>query len=373
MNTLRHERGEEAHSGWLVVWILAWLLALVLVLAPAAGHAQLETEIPAGIDCWDTECGQTRFNFCGVPLPADFFGPGSQPFEGEVYFQGKTGTHLDTQVERLGELFFPDVGSVAEVPIELVQLDLVSCDPITVQIGNEATEWDVSVELSDQRPQAGLLTAVKTHANGGTFESFLPVQPVFTFIRTDDRNQVRVLDTGQLGLPADLLQILDNVPWVHDLDDNSVGAEACSPFFAPGVREIQRGRNRGRQCCEVTCHAGATPTHCIEIGRDCSGCPKGACCFGKKGRCKVLKAKKSRTAAERCAAKNGVYHGDGSSCADTDGDRLADVREANNCCGVQTRCNLRSSPIFADTDGDGANDRVEFKKNTDACDPDSFP
>ncbi len=353
-------------------WLLPGLAAITLLLAPAAGHGQLESEIPAGIDCWDTECGQTRFSFCLAPLPADFFGPGSQPFQGEVFFQGASGTQFDTQVRRNDDLFFPDVPSVAEVPIELIELRLVSCDPITVQIQDRPTEWDVEVDLSGQQPPPGLMTVTRTHPEGGTFESDLFVQPVFTFTRVDDPSQVRRIDTGQLGIPPDRLQILDKVPWVHH-PDAAVGADACSDFFAPGIREVQRGKRKGEQCCEITCHSGATATHCIEIDRDCSGCPKGACCSGKKGRCRVLKAKKDKTAAERCAARNGIYHGDGSSCADSDGDRLADVRESNNCCGVPSKCNLLSSPTTRDTDGDGANDRREFKKNTDPCDPNSFP
>src|SRR5262245_48410038 len=31
--------------------------------------------IPGGPDCWETECGETRYDFCETPIPADFFAP----------------------------------------------------------------------------------------------------------------------------------------------------------------------------------------------------------------------------------------------------------------------------------------------------------
>ena len=57
--------------------------------------------IPAGVDCWSTDCGATKFNFCdlyGNALPPGFFGIGSEKFEGEILLGGAT-RNPDTQVQ----------------------------------------------------------------------------------------------------------------------------------------------------------------------------------------------------------------------------------------------------------------------------------
>ena len=51
----------------------------------------LNVGIPGGEDCWSTACGKSRMTFCGADgnaIPADFFDPGSEPFEGEILFGG---------------------------------------------------------------------------------------------------------------------------------------------------------------------------------------------------------------------------------------------------------------------------------------------
>ena len=75
---------------------------------------------------------------------------------------------------------FPEpLPTSATVPVEIVALDLVSCQPI--QVGNSG-DWDVQVSLSNPQPQ-GQMTATKLDPNGGVFSATLLVQPVYTFTR----------------------------------------------------------------------------------------------------------------------------------------------------------------------------------------------
>jgi len=67
------------------------------------------------------------------------------------------------------------------VKIEIIQLDLVSCDPITVTVDEEPL-WEVEVTLSDQQqPGIASLTMTKSHCDGGTFHSDFGILPEFTF------------------------------------------------------------------------------------------------------------------------------------------------------------------------------------------------
>ena len=156
------------------------------------------------------------FDFCLTPIPADFFGLGSAPFDGEVQLQGATGG-TDTIVQRLNTMAFGADAPIQTTPIELVQLDLVSCEPITVQVGGRETRWDVAVSLSERPAPLGMMVVTRTHENGGVFSSDFSVQPVFTFTRVADPTDVRVLDTGEFGIPPSQFNSLGNAPWSHEV------------------------------------------------------------------------------------------------------------------------------------------------------------
>ena len=228
--------------------------------------------IPAGTDCWVTQCGQTHASFGNFPIPADFFGPGSDPFTEGVYLRGEGGGQPDTRVARLQDVVLPALGSAAPIEIELVELNLVSCAPILVHVqGQPPIEWDVQVTLSPTAAPLGQMVVTKTHENGGTFVSEFSVQPVFTFTRVDDPSQVRVLDTGAEGMPPDNLLILGPAPWVHSAN-GSLGPipDPCGINFVPGVEE---DRATQEQCCVPVCHNGAMTSHCVSVGEGCTpGC-----------------------------------------------------------------------------------------------------
>ncbi len=213
------------------------------------------------------------------PIPADFFGPGSDPFGGVVCLKGMPlGPTVfgdfgdaDTIIERSANPFdrcgLP-AGQTETVDIEIVALSLVGIDPITVTFngGQDPEPWDVKVDLSTVvTPPAGTLTATKGHCNGGTYTSVLNVQPRFTFDKVSDIDQV-VLDTGAEGIqPVTLIQDVP-APWSHDPDPNlGLTTDPCSTFHA--------GLEEDGPTTECDCNGNSTRDRCdIEAGAaDCNG------------------------------------------------------------------------------------------------------
>ncbi len=233
---------------------------LILTAATAAG----QDIIPLGQDCFTTPSdGSTQFNFggAGTPIPADFFGPGSDPFDGQVCFQGPGGFPGDTLVDRLADA---DVTSgSATIDIQLVQLTLLSCQPITVTYngGQDPEQWDVTVSLVN--PQAiGQMTIYKTVPEGGTFDSDLPVDPFFTFTLVGPPGTQWTMP----GIPT--IMQARGVPWrTEDLP-----GVTCTPGFSPTLCHVPDTID---PCCVISCHANPDDPlhpHCI-IMPDCEPCP----------------------------------------------------------------------------------------------------
>jgi hypothetical protein len=173
--------------------------------------------IPSGDDLWQTPPPtgfiKSHVDFSGAPLPADFFEPGSEPFDGLLILRGdplvtqggSLGTG-DTIVRRLADTQPLDVGGQDTVPIEIVALSLTSCQPIQVVTSGSPVEWDVAVHLSSAAPQTqGTMTVVRTHQDGGYFDSTLPVVPKLVFTRSDGSGSPVVLDSPTLSIAFDSL------------------------------------------------------------------------------------------------------------------------------------------------------------------------
>jgi len=120
-------------------------------------------------------------------LPADFFGPGSDPFEGQICFEGAPAPtclgDYDTIVRRTQDAeFFDPLPDNATVPIEIVELSLRSIAPIEVSFSGIPSFFDVFVELNVSFPlPAGSIEIDLLNPMGGTFNSGFPVIPRFTF------------------------------------------------------------------------------------------------------------------------------------------------------------------------------------------------
>ncbi|MHC4086626.1 MAG: DUF7901 domain-containing protein [Planctomycetota bacterium] len=164
--------------------------------------------------CFNVGCGRSYYEFNVDPIPADFFGPGSDPFLGMVKLEGSNPDGPDTIIRRLADSNLPAPPSTATVPIELVALSLKSCDPITVTEngGQNPSRWDVDVELSPTPAPVGEMIIIRTHDKSGTFTSEFYLQPKFTFTKVGTPTpDVREWDTGLEGIPA--VQLSNNDPY----------------------------------------------------------------------------------------------------------------------------------------------------------------
>jgi len=208
----------------------ALLTALLLLATPLRAGDDVE----AGVDLWTTPgTGLTFDDFSGNPIPAGFFGLGSDPFTGRVELGGQPLPDLggptapsvspaDTIVRRTQAASLPGSGSEDTVPIEIVGLSLVGTGPILVTYdGGQSPElWSVAACLSSvlaQRP--GSMTLRRQCPGGGSFagvfNSTLPVIPKLVFVREGD-GAIRTLD------PAPQLTLTTvGAPWV-ELPDPSL-------------------------------------------------------------------------------------------------------------------------------------------------------
>ncbi len=328
--------------------------------------------IPPEIDCLDTTCGQSKFSFCDTPIPAGFFDPNSEQFDGAIFFQGQSGS-ADTRVQRFDPMVLEVPGQVAATQIELVQLDLVSCNPITVVIDGGPVEWDVAVTLDPNGGSAGVgqMVVEKTHASGGSFSSDFFVRPQFVFTRT-------VAPFDSVILAPGLIEPMGSTgysPWVHTADPNEYApAAGCTADnFIPGAADGGDPNGPPGACippagtvCQIDVgHAG--PNGSLHVtGQAIVPCTCGACCDPLDGSCTVFSG---ATPAADCAAASRDYKGDGTTCDDRDNDGIPDVQESHACCEAKDNCNTGSDPANPDTDGDGLLDGVD----PDPCVPTVVP
>jgi hypothetical protein len=200
------------------------------------------SDVAAGHDAWLVSEGNATHDFAATPIPADFFEPGSDPFDDQVFFAGSgTGPCGDMLVERKAPLSLPDpLPSGDTVDIEIVALSLRSVDPITVTYngGLDPGEWDVDVELSVNPQTTGSMTVTRTHDNGGVFDSVLPVVPKFTFTRVDPPNDTRELDFGVEGIPAIQIESDPNATWTHNVALPLICPASTPNFLARGPLQV---------------------------------------------------------------------------------------------------------------------------------------
>jgi len=169
------------------------LVAVVVALGLMAGGSDVARADPGGVtaghDLLETvseQGAESYINFGCQPLPPGFFGPGSDPFDGQVKLQGDPfdtfGAYsglspTDTIWERLedtGESF------PAEIHVEIVQMELMSTVPIIVTYygGMNPEFWLMEVRVKDGQPEQVPGTMTVQHdegTDGGTFDIELPV------------------------------------------------------------------------------------------------------------------------------------------------------------------------------------------------------
>lgn len=249
---------------------LSSLVALSMLLLGSGGllgsqHAYANGEILPGVDLFKTDPVGTSFAFETTPLPPGFFGPGCSPFTGRVNFggvpletfNGKDTSDADTIVRRPAPASLPGPDSTTTIPIEIVALNLVSVEPITVTCGGKKTQWNVQMALSVVPQQPGTMTIRVTHPNGGTFDSSLPVTPKFIFTRVGGDGGGKpippiILDTGRTGVIGGIIEgsplymfQQTGAPWVF--------GTACPPG-------ILRVPDLTSNFCASATHAGPVQT-----------------------------------------------------------------------------------------------------------------
>lgn len=170
--------------------ILVGMVLLVGLFVTAKSRAAT-TFIPAGDDEFETtNNGETYHNFSATPIPANFFGPGSQAYSGLVPLEGVPlgpGSDVDTVIHRNQDVYTPGTTSLT-----MTGLSLKSINPIKVTYSGGAQEdWNVEVRLSTLKASTGSMTI----SSNGTFDSSLNVYPKFTFIRVSDGAR-KEIDTG---------------------------------------------------------------------------------------------------------------------------------------------------------------------------------
>jgi hypothetical protein len=121
----------------------------------------------------------------GLPsIPVDFFGPGSDPFDGRIDLDGgfdmpeiPPESFFDVSMERTEGGFMPDSGPSGIVDTQMVALDLVSTAPIMVggPAPNFPAEYDVTVELADPGTGQTIVTG-SGDDTGGAFQYSLSPQ-----------------------------------------------------------------------------------------------------------------------------------------------------------------------------------------------------
>jgi hypothetical protein len=139
--------------------------------------------IPPGVDLFETPNDSMTVEslFTSNPLPADFFGPGSDPFDGIIALEGSPLATLppdtlgptDVIIKRLEPAVLDEPTSITTVPIQLIALSLRSTDPITVTYdgGMNPEDWQVDICLSSVAPPPyfGSMTITRHCDSGGSF------------------------------------------------------------------------------------------------------------------------------------------------------------------------------------------------------------
>ena len=186
------------------------------------------------------------WDFGPMPLPAGFFGPGSDPFDGGVPMKGKPlGSSplcpgdlgpADMLILRSESAVLPGIPSDDVIAVEIVELSLVSVAPITVSYnGGASTEdWDVELTLSSIAPSEGSMLITKFHPNGGAFAASIILRPYFTFTRVSDSFTLTLDGAGSYD---DIIECAD-IPWVYGAPP--LQCPPCAGNFIPGHDDTQK-------------------------------------------------------------------------------------------------------------------------------------
>lgn len=131
----------------------------ILVILTLAAAPAFAVTLDPGYSFFQVEPGSAFLDFTTTPIPADAFGPGSDPFVGLIELEGRAvgpvpdctpaelaGVHAI--LDRQGVVDLPDPSSTAEIPLEITALRMHGVDPIVVTFngGQDPTPVEIVVE-----------------------------------------------------------------------------------------------------------------------------------------------------------------------------------------------------------------------------------
>ncbi|MBN1212808.1 MAG: hypothetical protein JXA92_09555 [candidate division Zixibacteria bacterium] len=252
-----------------------------------------------GVDLWliprdGNLAYQAETYFQTFPLPADFFGPGSDPFDGIIAMQGSPlGTYpggvlgpTDAVIERLDSALLPGIASNDIVDLEIIALSLVSTEPIIITYmgGMDPEMWDVRLCLSEVPFQWGYMELLRECCLGGEFFAEMAFRPRYVF--THPVMGERVYDFGLDGNPHTFSWITEDGVWTTEMHppygmNTSPGLVSLDHDCSSSTPDIAIGQSTKFMRCENTithpCHFPhpCQPQCCVGLTGDvdCSGHP----------------------------------------------------------------------------------------------------
>ncbi len=226
---------------------VAFVLAAVCLMSAVAGAGAQEVIAP-GEDAYElVEDGVTRLDFAEIPIPAGFFGPGSDPFTGSVALKPSP--------------MMPDVGGPRAVrplegvfggpdpiviPTEIISLNLVSVGSITITAPYGDSFFDVAVTLTPDAPAGGQwVVQPEGTGAGGVILPMLPdgdfaIDSFFDVTYTISFTETCGCSFYQLPPVSERLDLLIDVPWSRIPPIDAVIGPETSDFFpsvVPGAPE----------------------------------------------------------------------------------------------------------------------------------------
>jgi len=168
-------------------------------------------------------------------LPADFFGPGSEPFTGNVSLKGSK-ILQNLGVERTAGATFGTPSAPQDIPLEIVELNLASIQPILVTYSGGLTEqWDMAINLDKDETSSCWIRASHNPSgepDGGTIvplDSFFDIFAEVTFSYTPPGETTRyrgfaIIDRSHLTT--------SDAKWAHQNNNIADGADRD---FIPGA------------------------------------------------------------------------------------------------------------------------------------------
>lgn len=144
---------------------------------------------------------RASIDFGPAPIAADFFGPGSLPFDGKVSLIGVPLSPLGPENAIMD--FGPTSGVAETIAIEMLQLQLVSAHPVAVSIGAATLFYDVFAELPAGPPATGNMILEPTSPTGGKILGInlnIGLETRWVQVQSPDERRIPV-GPRQLGLP----------------------------------------------------------------------------------------------------------------------------------------------------------------------------